>query len=181
MSPSYRASSSRALSTTSSPTTVFGKTVIAAWLIVQRRVNTLVQVHRAPARGARPAPQCAARIRISTAADRSAESAQRTHAQAGAKRRLEVGHQRERGARPVIPHDYITEWRAQAPWVQALQVEQDLVISRASIWVRSQTAPKIGPKSLLANARVGPARRIRWMSVWRRGWNSERSELQEPA
>ncbi len=27
-------------------TTAFGKTVIAAWLIAQRRVNTLVLVHR---------------------------------------------------------------------------------------------------------------------------------------
>ena len=33
----------------------------------------------------------------------------------------------------MIPHDYITEWRAQAPWVQDLQVEQDLVISRALV------------------------------------------------
>ena len=31
----------------------------------------------------------------------------------------------------MIPRDYITEWRAQAPWVQDFQVEQDLVISRA--------------------------------------------------
>jgi predicted nucleotidyltransferase component of viral defense system len=31
----------------------------------------------------------------------------------------------------VIPRDYITEWRAQAPWVQDFQVEQDLIISRA--------------------------------------------------
>src|SRR5260370_1726376 len=29
-----------------SATTAFGKTVIAAWLIAQRRVNTLVLVHR---------------------------------------------------------------------------------------------------------------------------------------
>ncbi len=33
----------------------------------------------------------------------------------------------------MIPHDYITEWRAQAPWVQEFQVEQDLVISRALV------------------------------------------------
>ncbi len=33
----------------------------------------------------------------------------------------------------MIPHDYITEWRAYAPWVQDFQVEQDLVISRALI------------------------------------------------
>lgn len=33
----------------------------------------------------------------------------------------------------MIPRDYITEWRAQAPWVQDFQVEQDLVISRALV------------------------------------------------
>ncbi len=33
----------------------------------------------------------------------------------------------------MIPRDYITEWRAHAPWVQDFQVEQDLVISRALI------------------------------------------------
>lgn len=33
----------------------------------------------------------------------------------------------------MIPRDYITEWRAQAPWVQDIQVEQDLVISRALV------------------------------------------------
>jgi predicted nucleotidyltransferase component of viral defense system len=33
----------------------------------------------------------------------------------------------------VIPRDYITEWRAQAPWIQDIQVEQDLVISRALV------------------------------------------------
>jgi predicted nucleotidyltransferase component of viral defense system len=33
----------------------------------------------------------------------------------------------------VIPKDYITEWRDQAPWVSDAQVEQDLVISRAVV------------------------------------------------
>lgn len=33
----------------------------------------------------------------------------------------------------MIPRDYITAWRAQAPWVQDIQVEQDLVISRALV------------------------------------------------
>lgn len=33
----------------------------------------------------------------------------------------------------MIPRDYITEWRAQAPWQSAVQVEQDLVISRALV------------------------------------------------
>ena len=27
----------------------------------------------------------------------------------------------------MIPRDYITEWRAHAPWVQDFQVEQDLI------------------------------------------------------
>jgi predicted nucleotidyltransferase component of viral defense system len=38
----------------------------------------------------------------------------------------------------VIPRDYITEWRAHAPWVQDFQVEQDLVISRALVEIFSQ-------------------------------------------
>jgi predicted nucleotidyltransferase component of viral defense system len=33
----------------------------------------------------------------------------------------------------LIPRDYITEWRAEAPWVQDIQVEQDLVICRALV------------------------------------------------
>lgn len=33
----------------------------------------------------------------------------------------------------MIPRDFITEWRANAPWVQDFQVEQDLVISRALV------------------------------------------------
>ncbi len=40
----------------------------------------------------------------------------------------------------MIPHDYITEWRAKAPWVQDLQVEQDLVISRALVALLSRRA-----------------------------------------
>jgi len=37
----------------------------------------------------------------------------------------------------VIPRDYITEWRAEAPWVQDFQVEQDLIISRAMVAIFS--------------------------------------------
>jgi Nucleotidyl transferase AbiEii toxin, Type IV TA system len=37
----------------------------------------------------------------------------------------------------VIPRDYITEWRAEVPWVQDFQVEQDLVISRALVEIFS--------------------------------------------
>jgi predicted nucleotidyltransferase component of viral defense system len=33
----------------------------------------------------------------------------------------------------MIPRDYITSWRAEAPWVQDIQVEQDLVICRALV------------------------------------------------
>jgi predicted nucleotidyltransferase component of viral defense system len=33
----------------------------------------------------------------------------------------------------LIPRDFITEWRSQAPWVQDFQVEQDLVISKALV------------------------------------------------
>ena len=33
----------------------------------------------------------------------------------------------------MIPRDYITEWRGEAPWVQDFQVEQDLAISRALV------------------------------------------------
>ncbi len=37
----------------------------------------------------------------------------------------------------MIPRDYITEWRAHAPWVQDFQVEQDLIISRALVEIFS--------------------------------------------
>ena len=37
----------------------------------------------------------------------------------------------------MIPRDYITQWRAEAPWVQAFQVEQDLVLSRALVEIFS--------------------------------------------
>lgn len=37
----------------------------------------------------------------------------------------------------MIPRDYITGWRAEAPWVQDFQVEQDLVISRALVEIFS--------------------------------------------
>jgi predicted nucleotidyltransferase component of viral defense system len=37
----------------------------------------------------------------------------------------------------MIPHDYITEWRTVAPWIQDFQVEQDLAISRALVEIYS--------------------------------------------
>lgn len=39
----------------------------------------------------------------------------------------------------MIPRDYITEWRSQAPWVQDYQVEQDLTISRALVAIFSNS------------------------------------------
>ena len=41
----------------------------------------------------------------------------------------------------MIPHDHITEWRAHAPWVQASQVEQDLIIARALVEMFSHHVP----------------------------------------
>lgn len=38
----------------------------------------------------------------------------------------------------MIPRDYITAWRGQAPWVQDIQVEQDLVICRALVHIFSE-------------------------------------------
>ena len=40
----------------------------------------------------------------------------------------------------MIPRDYVTAWRATAPWVEDAQVEQDLVISRALVEMFSHTA-----------------------------------------
>lgn len=40
----------------------------------------------------------------------------------------------------MIPRNCITEWRAQAPWVNDAQVEQDLVISRALVHIFSHPA-----------------------------------------
>lgn len=37
----------------------------------------------------------------------------------------------------MIPRDYVTEWRSQAPWVEDAQVEQDLVICRSLIAIFS--------------------------------------------
>ncbi|WP_136661251.1 nucleotidyl transferase AbiEii/AbiGii toxin family protein [Nitratireductor sp. XY-223] len=37
----------------------------------------------------------------------------------------------------MIPRDFITEWRVEAPWIDDRQVEQDLVISRALVEIFS--------------------------------------------
>ena len=40
----------------------------------------------------------------------------------------------------MIPADFITEWRAHAPWVRDQQVEQDLILSRALVEVYKDPA-----------------------------------------
>jgi predicted nucleotidyltransferase component of viral defense system len=40
----------------------------------------------------------------------------------------------------LIPFDYITEWRTEAPWAQDSQVEQDLILTRAVVEIFSQPA-----------------------------------------
>lgn len=52
----------------------------------------------------------------------------------------------------MIPFDYITEWRAEAPWAMEAQVEQDLILSRAvvSMFAESEVASR--------HAKVHPAR-----------------------
>lgn len=42
----------------------------------------------------------------------------------------------------MIPRDYITKWRKQAPWADDAQVEQDLVISRALVEIFSNPVLK---------------------------------------
>ena len=45
----------------------------------------------------------------------------------------------------MIPRDYVTRWRAHAPWAIDAQVEQDLVISRALVELfRSSTRIIVG-------------------------------------
>ena len=50
---------------------------------------------------------------------------------------MEGRRQRGRQTGPVIPTDFITEWREHAPWTQDSQVEQDLILSRALIEIYS--------------------------------------------
>ena len=42
----------------------------------------------------------------------------------------------------MIPRDFITEWRAEAPWIEDAQVEQDLVISKALVEIFSDPVLK---------------------------------------
>ncbi len=42
----------------------------------------------------------------------------------------------------MIPRDFITAWRAEAPWIEDAQVEQDLVISKALVDIFSNPVLK---------------------------------------
>jgi hypothetical protein len=55
----------------------------------------------------------------------------------------------------VIPFDYITEWRAEAPWIDDAQVEQDLVISRALVEIFKH--PALADSLALRAARRSPS------------------------
>ena len=57
----------------------------------------------------------------------------------------------------MIPRDFITEWRGQAPWVQDFQVEQDLVISRA-LYQRKQGRDLFDLAVALGNEQADPPR-----------------------
>ena len=46
---------------------------------------------------------------------------------------MEGAYKHENRTRTMIPQDFITEWRKFSPWVLDIQVEQDLVISRALV------------------------------------------------
>jgi predicted nucleotidyltransferase component of viral defense system len=63
----------------------------------------------------------------------------------------------------VIPRDYITEWRREAPWVRNDQVEQDLVISRALVDIFShpplQDAVAVRGGTALYKLHITPAAR----------------------
>lgn len=63
----------------------------------------------------------------------------------------------------MIPRDYITEWRMEAPWVQDSQVEQYLVISRALVEIFSHPllvdALALRGGTALYNLHIKPAAR----------------------
>src|SRR3990167_898420 len=46
---------------------------------------------------------------------------------------MEGAYKHENRTRTMIPQDFITEWRAVAPWGTDAQVEQDLIISRVLV------------------------------------------------
>ena len=79
----------------------------------------------------------------------------------------------------MIPHDYITSWRAKVPWVQDFQVEQDLVISRALVEIFSKSdlsaALAFRGGTALHKLHMNPQRGIPRTSIWSKS-GRERSD-----
>ena len=79
----------------------------------------------------------------------------------------------------MIPFDYITEWRAEAPWIDDAQVEQDLVISRALVEIFSH--PVLAEALALRGGTAdGPGRRESWSALTRDGCVSLMLERRTP-
>jgi len=57
----------------------------------------------------------------------------------------------------LIPKDFITEWRREAPWIEDAQVEQDLVISRALVEIFSNDILK-GALAFALKSKLQPVR-----------------------
>ncbi|MXW54101.1 MAG: hypothetical protein F4X44_08555 [Gammaproteobacteria bacterium] len=70
----------------------------------------------------------------------------------------------------MIPRDYIIEFRDQAPWISDFQVEQDLVISRALVYIFSDQllagALAFRGGTALYKLYVKPAARYSQMLIW---------------
>ena len=70
----------------------------------------------------------------------------------------------------MIPFDYITEWRAEAPWIDDAQVEQDLVISRALVEIFRHPAltdsVALRGGTALSKLQLRPPRGTRKTSIW---------------
>ena len=67
----------------------------------------------------------------------------------------------------MIPRDYITEWRKEAPWIENFQVEQDLIISRALVDLFSHP--------LLSSACPPTSATLPAQSLGRRSWGGWRA------
>ena len=55
----------------------------------------------------------------------------------------------------MIPHDYITAWRAQAPWVQDFQVEKEMRKDlRCRSFLNNPTHPASPPRPFISRSRL---------------------------
>ena len=64
----------------------------------------------------------------------------------------------------MIPKDFITAWRAYAPWQADAQVEQDLVISRAFVDIFN--VHELAESLIFALVSIGIFRRP-WTPYWK--------------